>query len=141
MRSTNKDAVKEAATGAPQPLTTARDLLALEDRRWKAVIAADWAALGAMIHDDLVYTHAHAQVDTKSSYLAGLKASPAKIKTVKRSEEQVRIFGGTGYIAGALASEVDDAGTRKTVRVRFFSLWTQTPSGWKFAGWQTTRLD
>jgi ketosteroid isomerase-like protein len=119
---------------------TSKELLAQEARRWDAVIAADWKALEAMVHDDLVYTHAHAKVDSKSSYLQGLKTSTAKIKTVRRTDEQVRIFGDTGYIAGALASEVDAEGTARTISVRFLSIWTKTPSGWKFAGWQTTPL-
>jgi ketosteroid isomerase-like protein len=119
-------------------MTTAQDILALEERRWQAVTAADWTALEALIHDDLVYTHAHAKVDTKASYLAGLKNSPGRILTVRRSQEQVRLFGDTAYIAGALESDFELDGMVKLARVRFISIWTKTPQGWKFCGWQTT---
>ena len=120
--------------------TTPQDILALETQRWDAVLAGDWAALEAMVHDDLVYTHAHAKVDDKASYLHSLKSMPGKIGSVKRTDEKVRVFGDTAYIAGALASEVNSHGAMKTIRVRFISLWTKTPEGWKFAGWQTTTL-
>lgn len=119
-------------------MTTAQDILALEDKRWTAILIADWKALEAMLHDDLVYTHAHAQVDTKSSYLNGLKTSKGRIRSASRSDEQVRVLGDTAFIAGALGSDYEVDGTTKHIRVRFISVWTKTPSGWKFVGWQST---
>lgn len=114
------------------------DILALEDQRWKAVLAADWVALAAQLHDDLVYTHAHAQVDNKTRYLAGIKAGPGRIRTAVRSEEQVRVLGDSAFIAGTLDSDYETAGVSKHFRVRFTSLWTKTPAGWQFIGWQST---
>lgn len=46
-------------------MATTQEIIALENKRWDAVIAGDWNALEAMVHDDLVYTHAHAQVDNQ----------------------------------------------------------------------------
>lgn len=119
-------------------MTTMQDILALETQRWAAILNADWKALESMIHDDLVYTHAHAQVDSKSSYLNGLKTGKGCIRSASRSEEQVRVLGDTAFIAGALASDYELDGTTKHIRVRFLSIWTKTPSGWRFVGWQTT---
>ena len=119
-------------------MATTQEIIALENKRWDTVIAGDWKALEAMVHDELVYTHAHAKVDNKASYLAGLKSAQGKIRSIRRSDEQVRVFGDTAYIAGALASEVEADGTTKVVRVRFISIWTRAAAGWQFAGWQTT---
>ena len=117
---------------------TSHEILALEKSRWKAVLAGDWDALASMVHEQLVYTHAHAQVDTKESYIAGLRSSKGRIRSAKRSDEQVRLLGDTAFIAGALDSDFETDGVMKQVRVRFLSIWTKTTAGWKFVGWQTT---
>ena len=119
-------------------MATTQEIIALENKRWDAVIAGDWKALEVMVHDELVYTHASWHVDNKASYLKGLRTMQGKIRSVKRSDEQVRIFGDTAYIAGALASEFEADGAVKLIRVRFLSIWTRTVPGWRFAGWQTT---
>ena len=117
---------------------TSHEIVALENGRWNAILAGDWDALASMVHEQLVYTHAHAQVDTKESYIAGLRSSKGRIRSAKRSDEQVRLLGDTAFIAGALDSDFETDGVVKPVRVRFLSIWTKTPAGWKFVGWQTT---
>ena len=117
---------------------TSHEILALEKGRWKAILAGDWDALATQVHKNLVYTHAHAQVDTKESYLAGLRSSSGHILSAKRSDEQVCLLGDTAFIAGALDSDFETDGVVKQVRVRFISIWTKTPAGWKFVGWQST---
>ena len=117
---------------------TSHEIVALENGRWNAILAGDWNALDSMVHEQLVYTHAPAQVDTKESYIAGLRSSKGRIRSAKRSDEQVRLLGDTAFIAGALDSDFETDGVVKQVRVRFLSIWTKTPAGWKFVGWQTT---
>ena len=118
---------------------TQADLIALEDRRWKAVIGCDWAALEAIVDEDLVYTHAHAHVDDKQGYIAGLKASNGSLRSVERSDECVRMLGdSTGFVAGALKAVSRVDGAPKLSSVRFISIWTSTSAGWKFIGWQST---
>ena len=117
---------------------TSHEILALEKKRWQAVLAGDWDALASMVHENLAYTHAHAKVDSKDSYLAGLRSSTGRILSAKRSDEQVCLLGDTAFIAGALDSDFATAGVVKQVRVRFTSIWTKTPAGWKFVGWQST---
>lgn len=119
-------------------MTTPQEILALEERRWGAILAADLAALAALLHEDLVYTHAHALVDSKQSYLAGLQRGPGRIRTAVRSEEQVRVLGDTAFVAGALDSDYETAGVSRRFRVRFTSVWTKTPAGWQFVAWQST---
>lgn len=118
--------------------TTSDAILALEKQRWEAVLAGDWDTLASMVHEDLVYTHAHAQVDTRDSYIAGLQSSKGRIRSATRSDEQVRLLGDTAFIAGALDSDFETNGVVKQFRVRFLSIWTRTPAGWKFVGWQST---
>jgi hypothetical protein len=44
-----------------------KEILALEDKRFGAMIGRDFKALEAMVHDDLLYTHSSGVTDTKAS--------------------------------------------------------------------------
>ena len=45
------------------------EVKALEDRRYRAMIAGDTAVLDELCSDDLIYTHSKADYDDKRSYL------------------------------------------------------------------------
>ena len=45
------------------------EIKALEDKRYRAMIAGDVAVLDDLCSDDLIYTHSKADYDDKQSYL------------------------------------------------------------------------
>jgi Domain of unknown function (DUF4440) len=47
-----------------------KEILALEDKRYAAMCGGDFAALEAMLHDELLYTHSSGLTDTKATWLA-----------------------------------------------------------------------
>jgi hypothetical protein len=49
------------------------EILALEEKRFAAMVSGDLGALDALLHQDLVYTHSSAVVDTKASYLEAIR--------------------------------------------------------------------
>ena len=49
------------------------DILALEQRRFKAMIAGDTGELATLLHRDLKYTHSSGAVDSKDSYTRGVR--------------------------------------------------------------------
>jgi Domain of unknown function (DUF4440) len=42
-----------------------KEILALEDKRYAAMSSGDFAALEAMLHDKLLYTHSSGLTDTR----------------------------------------------------------------------------
>ena len=50
-------------------MADAKEILALEERRYAAMLAADMGALEPLVHEDLVYTHSSGVVDGKASWL------------------------------------------------------------------------
>jgi len=98
-----------------------KELLGLEDKRFAAMIARDFAALEKLTHDELLYTHSSGVTDTKGSC----------------SERQLKFFGEVALIRGRAAIEVDIGGQPKSLRLLFLNAWTRTPQGWKFAAWQS----
>ena len=114
-----------------------KELLGLEDKRFAAMIARDFAALDKLVHDELLYTHSSGVTDTKPSWLESMKSGKVKYKSVSCSERQVKVFGEVALIRGRAAIEVDIGGQPKSLRLLFLNAWTRTPQGWKFAAWQS----
>ena len=65
----------------------------LEDRRYRAMIAADAAALDELLADTLIYTHSNATSDTKASYLAGVRNGKWKYRSIERPVEDIQVHG------------------------------------------------
>ena len=117
-----------------------QDILALEERRCAAMAANDVAALEKLFHDDLIYTHSSAVVDTRASYLDTLKNGHTRYHSVQRSDEKVRVCGDTALVTGRAIIDVTVKGEKKHLDTRFLDVWTKTPQGWKFIAWQSTKL-
>ncbi len=121
-------------------MSNAAEILALEDKRYAAMTSNDLAALEALFHDDMIYTHSSAVVDTRASYLEALRSGKTRYKTAKRFEEKVRFAGDAALVTGRAEFEVELNGAPKTLRLRFLNVWTKTPAGWKFIAWQSCSL-
>lgn len=121
-------------------MSTAAEILALEDRRYAAMTTNDLATLEALFHDELVYTHSSAVVDTRASYLEALRSGKTRYVATRRFEEQVRFAGDTALVTGRAEFAVELGGTPKTLRLRFLNVWTKTPAGWKFIAWHSCAL-
>lgn len=117
-----------------------QDILALEEQRCTAMTKNDIAALEGMFHDDLIYTHSSAVVDTRASYLEALKSGHTRYHSVQRSDEKVRLCGDTALVTGRAIIDVTVKGEKKHLDTRFLDVWTKTPQGWKFVAWQSTKL-
>ena len=114
-----------------------QEILGLEDKRFAAMVARDFAALEKLTHDELLYTHSSGVTDTKPSWLESMKSGKVKYKSASCSDRQVRFFGDVALTRGRAAIEVDIAGQPKSLRLLFLMAYTRTPQGWKFVAWQS----
>jgi ketosteroid isomerase-like protein len=114
-----------------------KDILELEDQRFAAMVARDFAALEKMVHGDLLYTHSSGVTDTKASWLESMKSGKVKYKSASCTERQVRYFGDTVLVRGKAAIEAEIGGQLRSLRLLFLNAWVRTPQGWKFAAWQS----
>jgi len=117
-----------------------QEILALEGKRCAAMAANDIATLEQLFHDDLIYTHSSAVVDTRASYLEALKSGHTRYHSVQRSDEKVRLCGDSALVTGRAIIDVTVKGEKKHLDTRFLDVWTKTPKGWKFIAWQSTKL-
>ena len=114
-----------------------KEILGLEDTRFGAMIARDFAALDKLVHDELLYTHSSGVTDTKASWLESMKSGKVKYKSASCSERQVKFFGEVALVRGKAAIEAEIGGQSRSLRLLFLNAWTRTPQGWKFAAWQS----
>lgn len=119
---------------------TDNEILALGDRRYRAMTSQDWSALEALLHDDLVYTHSSGAVDTRASWLASMKSGKTKYKSARCAERKVRLYGDVALVSGRADFEAEVNGLARSLKLCFLEAWTRTPQGWKFVAWQATPL-
>ena len=119
---------------------TEKDILALEDERFGAMVARDFPRLQLLVHDELMYTHSSGVVDGKATWLDSMKSGRVKYKKAQCSERKVRLYGDTALITGRAHIEAEIGGEPKTLKLLFLNAWTKTPQGWKFVAWQSTPL-
>ena len=119
---------------------TEKDILALEEERFGAMIARDFRRLQLLVHDELMYTHSSGVVDGKATWLDSMKSGRVKYKKAQCTERKVRLYGDTALITGRAQIEAEIGGEPKTLKLLFLNAWTKTPQGWKFVAWQSTPL-
>ena len=119
---------------------TEKDILALEEERFGAMIARDFPRLQLLVHDELMYTHSSGVVDGKATWLDSMKSGRVKYKKAQCTERKVRLYGDTALITGRAQIEAEIGGEPKTLKLLFLNAWTKTPHGWRFVAWQSTPL-
>jgi ketosteroid isomerase-like protein len=121
-------------------MSSEKEILALEDKRLSAMIARDFKALEAMVHEQLAYTHSSGVVDGKASWLESMRSGKVKYKSASCTERKVRLFGDVALTTGRASIEADIGGQAKSLRLLFLNAWVKTPQGWKFVAWQSTPM-
>jgi ketosteroid isomerase-like protein len=112
----------------------------LETRRFRAMCEGDVATLEQLLADTLVYTHSSASVDSKASYVAGIRSKKWVYKRVERAAEEIQVHGNCAVVTGEAHIDVAVGGTDKTLRSRYTNVWVDGAKGWQMAAWQSTPI-
>src|SRR5258705_11667761 len=113
-----------------------KEILALEDKRFGAMIARDFKALDAMLHGDLVYTHSSGVTDTKATWLQSMQSGKTKYKSVNCTDRKVRVIGEGALITGRAAIGAEIGGQPGSLKRLVPKPWARQPGGWKLVDWQ-----
>jgi hypothetical protein len=111
------------------------EIRGLEDERFRAMVAADAAALGRLLSDQMVYTHSNASVDSKASLIESIQTRRPYQK-IESPEREVRLFGDTAVVSGQARI---DLGTR-ILNARYTDVWVKGAEGWQMVAWQSTPI-
>ena len=115
-------------------------VLAAQDKRIAATVAADVAALEAMMTDDLSYTHSSGVVETKAEFLEALKSHKYVYKEIAAEQRTVRVYGDAAVVAGPCRIVIAPGGNPTELRLYFTELYVKRGGRWLMALWHSTRL-
>jgi hypothetical protein len=82
-------------------MSSEKEILALEDKRFAAMIGGDWKTVQGLAHDQLLYTHSSAITHTKATWLESMTSGKTKYKCASFTDRKVRMIGDAALVTGA----------------------------------------
>jgi ketosteroid isomerase-like protein len=97
----------------------------LEDERYAAMLAGDNATLERLLDADLRYTHSSGVVDTKKSYIDGVRAKRWEYQSIDRAEEAIVMRGDTALVFNRFRASIKISGAAKQLDNRMLAVWSK----------------
>ena len=116
------------------------EIKALEDRRYRAMIDGDTAALDALCSDDLIYTHSKGDHDDKRGYLHKVGSRYFTYLEVTHSADRILIVDGAALVTGRMTANVSVVGRIVDIDNRYLAVWVRQHGSWKFVAYQPTPI-
>jgi hypothetical protein len=113
-------------------------ILALEQRRYQAMIDVDVETLEELCSDELIYTHSNGTQDTKESWIRKLTEGYFDYRWAEHPVEKVVISGDAAVVYGRMRAEVLVQGESRKLNSLVLVVWLAEPGGWKFVAYQPT---
>jgi ketosteroid isomerase-like protein len=129
------------ATPTTQVTGVEADVLRADDRRFEAMRKGDWAALDAVLADDLTYVHSTARLESKAEHIANLRAGKPHYRGIAPRDRHARVHGGVGIVNGVSDMHVERDGKENRFTVRYLAVYTKAGADWRMIAWQSTRQD
>ena len=122
------------------PADDSTEVLALENRRYQAMIDADLDTLDRLCADELSYAHSSGVRDTKDEYFAKLRSGYYDYHRIDHPVERVEVVGDTAIVVGRMTADVDVDGVGKTIDNLALAVWVRTGDGWRLLAYAPTVL-
>ena len=116
-------------------------IAAAELALYRAMIEQDFAALDAILADDVVYIHSTAVAESKQGYLDGVRDGLYEYGAIESDDVSVRYCGEVAIQTGTVRMTVSAREQPKVPIVLLFTLvWKREPQRWRLWQRQATRL-
>ena len=99
------------------------DIKALEERRYRAMIAGDAAVLDELCSDDLIYTHSKGDHDDKRSYLHKVGSRYFTYLEITHLADRILVVDSVALVTGRMTARVSVAGTIVHIDNRYLAVW------------------
>jgi hypothetical protein len=116
------------------------EVLAAEERRTRAMVDGDVAALAVLIDDDCRYVHSSGAVDTKASYLEKLQSGVFGYSWIRASDQLIIDVGTGAAVLHRMEAQLVLSGVPRPYQSQAVALWRETPLGLRLAYFQATAL-
>jgi ketosteroid isomerase-like protein len=119
---------------------TAKQISALEDRRYQAMTDADIATLDELFSPDLVYTHSDATSDSKQSYLDRVATGFFTYGPMTHPEHSIVVRGDCALVFHDMRGEVlVNHETKRVLNSRSLAVWVREDGNWALLAFQPTK--
>ncbi len=122
------------------PSDARTEVLAAEDRRYRAMLDADLATLDRLCADDLSYAHSSGVRDTKAEYLAKVASGYYVYRRIDHPVERVAVVGDTAVVVGRMTADLVVDGAAKTIDNLALAVWVRAGAEWRLLAYAPTRL-
>ena len=116
------------------------EIIALENRRIKAMTQQDAQALDEILADDLSYVHSTARLETKAEFIASCISGRNSYRSMEQDEVEVRQYGTTAVVTGTAKVHVEVNGREVKFPIRFINVYANQDGVWRMVAWQSTKL-
>jgi len=118
----------------------AKQISALEARRYQAMTDADIATLDELLSADLVYTHSDATSDSKQSYLDRVANRYFDYGPIAHPEDSIVVHGDCAIVVGDMRGEVRvEGGQLRVLNSRSLAVWVRENGNWALLAFQPTK--
>jgi ketosteroid isomerase-like protein len=118
-----------------------RDVAAAEQALYRAMIAQDFAALDALLADDVVYIHSTAVAESKQGYFDGVRQGLYEYEAIASRNVAIRFCGDVAIQTGTVEMTVGArGGLRASIRLLFTLVWKHEAQGWRLWQRHATRM-
>lgn len=126
---------RSAAAGDAAPV------LAAEDSRFAAMVAADAAGMRRWFADDLVYVHSSGQVESRDQLIDSITSGRLRYLAVSPIERQVVPLGpGAAAVRGHGRFQVAAGETSLDLQIRYLAVYGIQDGTWQLRSWQSLRV-
>lgn len=112
---------------------------AIEDLN-KAMLAADKAALEALLADRLSYGHSAGRIETKADFLDVVAGRKTLYKSIVLSEPSVAVVGNNAIARHTMTVDTESGGKPATAKVGVMQVWVKDGGSWKLLARQAFRV-
>ena len=122
---------------SPNPAAE-KQVQAAMDAWLQAMTHKDAPALEKLLHDDLLYTHSSALVQTKADVLKELPANT--VVGVDYREKVIHVYGDTAIVKAKTVFHLVTNGTPSEIPLDILMVWLKGPAGWQLLARQAVRM-
>jgi len=117
----------------------AKQISALEAKRYQAMTDADTGTLGELFSASLVYTHSDASSDSKQSYLDRLASGHFDYGVIDHPEASIVVRGDCALVFGDMRGEVRIGGQTRVLNSKSLAVWVREDGNWALLAFQPTK--
>lgn len=115
-------------------------ILAIDDARYKAMVAKDYVALDKILADTLRYTHSTGRSENKSEYMGILTSGKVAYLEATRQSIAMSSYGNTVVCHGKIELQVLANGETRQINSMYLNVWVNGDKGWQMVAWASTPM-